>query len=367
MKKIYIKTTTIFTIVFLLGTSLPVDAGNEDRAGQAGASELLINPWARSSGWCGLNTAAVRGIEGIFLNPAGMAFTNQTEAIFSHTQWLQGTDININTFGLSQSIGDNGSVLGLGIMSMNFGDIDRTEVNHPEGGIGTFSPNYTNIGISYSRAFSNSIYGGINVRIISESLDNISAQGIALDAGLQYVTGPKENIKFGVAMKNVGPRMMFSGDGLVIRVDPSGAEEYESSVAQRASEFELPSLIHIGAAYDILLDEKVETNDEGEEHTKHSYRVTLAGNFTSNSFTADQYGAGVEVALWETVMVRGGYKYEAVEDEEMASSALTGIGFGMTVVAPINKEKGSTLGFDYSYRDSNPFSGTHSFGIRINL
>ena len=26
-------------------------AGNPDRAGQAGASELLINPWARSSGW----------------------------------------------------------------------------------------------------------------------------------------------------------------------------------------------------------------------------------------------------------------------------------------------------------------------------
>ena len=28
-----------------------VKAGNPDRIGQAGATELLINPWARSSGW----------------------------------------------------------------------------------------------------------------------------------------------------------------------------------------------------------------------------------------------------------------------------------------------------------------------------
>ena len=26
-------------------------AGNEDRAGSAGATDLLVNPWARSSAW----------------------------------------------------------------------------------------------------------------------------------------------------------------------------------------------------------------------------------------------------------------------------------------------------------------------------
>ncbi|MDD3744056.1 MAG: hypothetical protein PHX54_10580, partial [Lentimicrobiaceae bacterium] len=48
-------------------------AGNKDRSGQAGASELLINPWARSSGWGGANVANVRGLEGLFNNVAGSA------------------------------------------------------------------------------------------------------------------------------------------------------------------------------------------------------------------------------------------------------------------------------------------------------
>ena len=64
-------------------------AGNEQRAGQAGASELLINPWARSSGWAGANVAGVRGLEGIYSNVAGLAFVEKTELIFSQTSWLQ--------------------------------------------------------------------------------------------------------------------------------------------------------------------------------------------------------------------------------------------------------------------------------------
>ena len=31
--------------------------------GQAGASELLINPWARTSGWAGANVAGVEELK----------------------------------------------------------------------------------------------------------------------------------------------------------------------------------------------------------------------------------------------------------------------------------------------------------------
>ena len=60
----------IKAIVFIAIMILPFQesfAGNEQRAGQAGASELLINPWARSSGWAGANIAGVRGLEGCIL------------------------------------------------------------------------------------------------------------------------------------------------------------------------------------------------------------------------------------------------------------------------------------------------------------
>ena len=42
----------VLSFVVLLGLSAPqAFAGNKDRSGQAGASELLINPWAATSGW----------------------------------------------------------------------------------------------------------------------------------------------------------------------------------------------------------------------------------------------------------------------------------------------------------------------------
>ena len=110
-------------------------AGNSDRAGQAGATELLINPWARSSGFAGANTASARGLEAQYLNVAGLAYTEKTEVLFANTQWLVGSGVMINSFGLSQKIGDAG-VIGLGVMNMSFGEIDITTADLPEGGIG---------------------------------------------------------------------------------------------------------------------------------------------------------------------------------------------------------------------------------------
>ena len=50
--------------------------------------------------------------------------------------------------------------------------------------------------------------------MISESISNLKANGVALDAGIRYVTGEQDQIKFGIALKNVGPVMRFKGDGL---------------------------------------------------------------------------------------------------------------------------------------------------------
>ena len=48
MKKSIMKASN-FLLVLMLGISTVTFAGNEDRVGSAGASHLLINPWARGS------------------------------------------------------------------------------------------------------------------------------------------------------------------------------------------------------------------------------------------------------------------------------------------------------------------------------
>src|SRR6185295_17586998 len=279
-----------------------VYGGNKDRQGEAGASELLINPWAQSSGWDGINTACVRGVEALNLNVAGLAFTNKTELVFAHTEWLSGSGIKFNTFGFSQNLGKNGGVIGADVMSIDFGDIPITTTSLPEGGLGNFHPQFINIALAYSKAFSNSIYGGIVVRGISEAISSTTAAGIGVDAGIQYVTGPKSNptqIKFGIALRNIGTRMHYGGDGLSFRGEsPQG--DYTMTVEQRSQGYELPSLLNIGASYDFTF---------GAQSQK-LHRLTVAANFCSHSFSQDQVGAGLEYSFKEMFMIRGGYNYQ---------------------------------------------------------
>ena len=163
--------TTVLAVTFFTAS---VFAGNKDRAGQSGASELLINPWARTSGWAGANIAGVRGVEGQFLNVAGTAFTKKTELIFSHTNYLKGSDIKISNFGFSQHVGESG-VLALSIMSMNFGKMDITTTEMPEGGLGQYTINFMNIGLSYAKGFTDHIFGGMCVRGINEAIPDAKA------------------------------------------------------------------------------------------------------------------------------------------------------------------------------------------------
>lgn len=328
-------------------------AGNKDRSGQAGGSLLLVNPWARSTGWAGANTASVTGLEAMSLNVAGTAFTKKTEVLFANTRWLgSGADgVNINAFGFTQRVGETG-VLGFGVTSMSFGDIAVTTVDKPEGGSGFFSPNYMNMGISYAKEFSNSIYGGMAVKIVTEKIASVGATGVCFDAGVRYVTGENDRIKFGIALRNVGPPMQYRGDGMSIRafLPTTGAD---LTVEQRTTNFELPSMVNIGGSYDFRL---------AEDH-----RLTAAGNFASNSFTKDQFLLGLEYGFKTFFMIRGGYAYEeGLRDIATRTTAFTGPTAGTTFEVPLN-DKGSSFGLDYSYRATNPFNGVHTIGARINL
>lgn len=348
-------TNNILALFFCLLSSSMLWAGNPDRSGQAGATELLINPWARSSGFHGMNTATVRGIESSRNNIGGLAFVEKTEVVFSHNLWLKGSGVNVSSLGLAQKIGES-SVIGLNAMSVGFGDIPVTTENDPEGLSGaTFSPSLLNIGVSYARSFSESIHVGFQLTLISETISDASATGATFDMGIQYVTGKDNNIHFGVALRNVGTPLKFSGDGMTYQLEaPQG--NYNITIDQRTEKFEMPSQLNIGLGYDFKFG------------TMH--RLTALGNFTSNSFTKDFLGAGLEYAFREMFMVRAGYRHEqgirGSLDFNERSSAFTGLSAGVTLEVPF-KEGGPSIGIDYAYRTTNPYDGTHTFGLRIAL
>jgi hypothetical protein len=348
------------SVLFASVLALTAEAGNPERMGQAGATQLLINPYARNAGMVGSNSGRVRGLEAQFLNIAGTAFTRKTEVLFNRTTWLQGTDIFINAFGLTQGIGET-STIGFGVVAINAGDIEITTEEQPEGGLGTYNPTFYNISFSYAKMFSNNIFGGVNVKVINEQIPNLRARGVAIDAGIQYHTGKHDQIHIGIALRNWGPKMSYQGDGMSKNVVVnSQTNSYEMSVNNRSQTFELPTLVNIGLSYDLFL-----TKDSAGVSRQH--RLSLNGTYTSNSFSNDNGLFGLEYAWREMLMFRGGLLIErGIFSGVDRVTAFTGPAAGVTFEVPFNEKK-STVGLDYSYRFTNPFGGTHTFGIRLNL
>ena len=238
------KTIKTLFLSLMLTSFVNVNAGNEDRAGSAGATELLINPWTRSAGWADAAVSSITGLEAIFTNVAGLAYADKTELSFARTNWLGNiSGIGLNSAGLAQRVGET-SVIGISVVSMNFGDIPITTTELPEGGIGNFSPRAMNFNLAFAKRFSPSISGGLNLKVVSNSISNVSAQGVAIDAGIRYVTGENDHIKFAISLKNVGPPMEFSGDGLSIDILNPATHNNPLLMAsqQRVSSL---SLIHI--------------------------------------------------------------------------------------------------------------------------
>jgi outer membrane protein OmpA-like peptidoglycan-associated protein len=351
----------ILTILVAI-TSLNVFGGNPDRIGENGATQLLINGWPRSTGVWDMYTSRVMGVEAMGLNVAGLAHVKKMEAVFSQSLWLQGSNTQVSQAGFAGKVGAD-NVIGLSIFSLNVGDLARTTVNNPEGaGLGTFKPTFINVGLSFARAFSNRIYGGATIRLINESIENVRASGFALDAGLQYLLGEKENVRFGVSVRNLGTPMKYQGDGFTFRGMAPDGDDYELTLSQNSNKFELPAMLTIGASYDLWMGPEYRCNG-----AYNLYRLTMGASFNSNSYGKDHFGGGIEFAFRELFMVRGGYRHEqGIMNPDLRTSAFTGFSGGMSVQVPFSPN-GPSLGIDYSYRTSNPFGGTHSIGVRFAL
>ncbi len=342
----------------LLSALTEVKAGNPDRQGEAGAYELLMNPWARSAGLHTMNTSFVSGVEAMRLNIAGLSRVTGTEVLLSHGIYLDGAGVNMTALGLAQPMGKNkNGALGISLMGLDFGDIPVTTTLQPEGTGATFSPAWFHIGIGYSHTFENKVSVGFLFRGVFQSTADVSASGAAIDAGVQYVTGPQDNFKIGISLRNIGTKMKFGGEALNSQFieGSNDSPNRRLTFRTRAQGFDLPSVLNLGISYDFII--------------ASDHRITVLGNFAANSFSRDELGGGIEYGFKDLFMVRGGYKAEAGQSAEgfgdFGDPIYTGLSAGASIMAPLGKKQTTKLGFDYAWRATNPFNGTHNFTVRL--
>lgn len=340
----------LLSTVFMLCAFAAV-AGNPDRQGEAGASELLLNPWARSAGLHSMSTASVQGIESMRINVAGLGRINQGEFMVANTRLYEGSTLGMNTIGFATKVGES-SAFGVTMTAMDFGDNEVTTVEQPAGTGGTFSPSFFQIGLGYAYTYQNKISVGILVRGVTESLPTVSAFGVAIDAGVQYVSGPQDNFKLGISLRNNGSSMEFGGEGLSFQTQApnSSGNPYNLTVNGRSQSYELPSQLNIGIAYDYYLGE---TNF-----------VRGVSNFTSNAFSSDNIGVGAEFHFNNLVILRGAYRID-IDAEEERENVYTGAAAGLSLLIPTKKDSDRKFVIDYAYRTTNPFSGTHNITLGL--
>jgi len=283
----------------LLGIAGSAEAGGLDRLGTAGAQELRIPVGAAAIAMSGASTALGNGIANLYYNPASLAATDNAEAMVAYSSYIADTKVNYGV--VSTKLGSAGNVA-FSLKVLNIGDIIVTTEDAPEGTGEILNPTYSVFGLSYGRRMTDRVMLGFTASYINEKIAQTSATGLAMDFGVQYDPGWR-GLRFGFAMKNVGPNMRFSGPDFEQRFilpgdDPSAQPHV---VRLEPTDFELPSFMQIGVSYELGIAEK--------QH------ATVYGTFQGNNFSTDEYRLGAEYMLGEHIALRGGYVGQAALNE----------------------------------------------------
>ncbi|MFH2037025.1 MAG: PorV/PorQ family protein [Candidatus Zixiibacteriota bacterium] len=328
------KYTFIFLLIALLAVSLSsVYAGNERRIGTAGAQELRIPVGSRGAALGGAVVADVYGVEAMFWNPAGLASLSGTEAMFCHLPYF--ADINANFFGVATNVADFGTI-GASAKIVSIGDMEETTPAYPDGTGRIYSPTLSVFSLTYATQLTYRVSFGFTGNFIYEDIFEASATGIAFDVGFMYDPG-WNGVTLGLAIKNYGPKMQFTGRGFDRTVDGRRA-------SPESAPFELPSSFNFGATYNFL--------NEGANY------ATISSNFRSNNFSQDLLQGGVEYVYDEKYSLRAGYNYSDQNDYLYGFSAGAGVIF----------EYGETkFTLEYAWNQTDVFSNTHYFTGKINF
>ena len=103
--------------------------------------------------------------------------------MFSHVNYF--ADMKLEYVSVASKVGSLG-VIGAGIKSFNIGEFEQTTEIAPDGTGTIFKPTYITANLSFARQMTDRIRFGTNVKVISESVADVSASGVAFDFGIQY-------------------------------------------------------------------------------------------------------------------------------------------------------------------------------------
>jgi len=170
-------------------------------AGGTGGNFLLLGGGARGLAMGSAQVALAEDSTAVFWNPAGLARADFPDLNYTHDQWY--VDVNHQYFGVAYPT-DNGT-FGGSYSLLDSGDIQGySATGSPES---VFRTQDSALSFSWARKMNERLSVGVNLKTISESLENTQATSLALDLGVLFDLTSK--VRFGAAVQNVGQSLRF--------------------------------------------------------------------------------------------------------------------------------------------------------------
>ena len=317
-------------------------AGTVRSQGTAGAAQLLIPVGTETVALSGTNVGTVAGVDALYTNVAGLARHNSgIQGTVSTTTYI--ADIDIMYAGMVVAMGETGT-FGLTLKSLDFGDIPKTTASAPEGDGQTFSPSFFTASAGFARAFSDRVNVGVSGKLISETIEETSATGMAIDVGVQY-RFPNQPLTLGIAMKNVGSRMHYDGINLDQDMVPGESESGSGTESFRivADNFALPTSLDLSASYSFM-----DNLDLNAVFTNHSYQSNTLALGAKYSLGSSWFGASSTMTVGDDTRPTD----VTSSDWDEWSGTLWGLSVGAGVSIPVGDY---TMHVSYAMRTANEF------------
>ncbi len=338
-----------YLLSLLLAVAISLPASAQSRVSTSAAQFLTLGTGARGSALGHAYTTVATGADALYWNPAGAARLGPSgergSVFFSHAQWL--LDTNYNAFGLVIPVTSSGA-LGLSLAQLDYGRMNVTTVDLPEGTGETFGASDLVVGLSYAQPLTSNFYIGGTAKYVRQAIYDMSANTMAVDVGFVLESDYFNGLRLAASIMNFGGSMRMRGvnSRIFVDIDPTSEGSNNSLPAElETTGWDLPLSFKFGAALPVVKSSFLQIDLLSDAHQTND-----------NNLNAD-FGAEIRYTLGSfNLDLRGGYKDFPLEN---VTSHLT-FGGGMDL-----RISGVRFGADFGYIPFEQLGNVKMFDLRL--
>ena len=251
----------------------------------------------------GAYSALADDITALYWNPAGIARLPGVNVGASYTHWFG--NVTHNFIGVTMPISERYRA-GVSLTMVDYGSLNFATIQN-DANAGTFNANDLSFGVTIAGSLTDRFSFGATGKYLRSSILDMSADGLAFDAGSQYVTD-FYNMKIAMDLSNLGSDRNFTGNSLSFLSSNTGINSVQSMLtgSYTTGNFPLPLIFRIGVASDVFQgkveNQKLNVDFDFSTHSDGPEQLNLGGEYIWNdmaafragyAFNQDQLGLGI--------------------------------------------------------------------------